>query len=268
MPGTTVPHANNKLIYGFGLTIGGQNAGRLAISGQVEMGKRAIPIPDPASNNAVAYFEFHDQPKITGQTIDIHPDVLAKILGITATNESAGLQDVLDEEVTAPTIDGGEDHESGYWVNLNHGRGLESPIDIYNSSDIIVRDFEDGGEGNTYTEYTDYIIDYANGKISFINGGSIANGETLYVSYAYTTVDAKRFDLTKAVIDTEAEIILTKTFPKDSETLEIKLYKAIITGTFQIPFGEDFSAIPLEITGLQDDDHDGAEFGYMKITNS
>ncbi len=268
MPGTTVPHASNKLIYGFDLTIGGQNAGRLAISGQIEMGKRAIPIPDPASNNAIAYFEFHEQPKITGQTIDIHPDVLAKILGITATNESAGTQDILDEEVTAPTIDGGEDHESGYKINLNHGRGLESPITIYNADTVIVRDFIQDDSGNTYTEYTDYIIDYANGKISFIDGGSITNGETLYISYAYTTVDAKRFDLTKAVIDTEEEIILTKTFPKDGETLEIKLWKAVITGAFQIPFGEDFSAIPLEITGLQDDDHSGAEFGYMKITNS
>ena len=68
MPGTTVPHASNKLIYGFGLTIGGQNAGRMLIAGNIEVGKRAIPILDPASNNAVAYFEFHEQPKITGQS--------------------------------------------------------------------------------------------------------------------------------------------------------------------------------------------------------
>jgi hypothetical protein len=267
MPGATVPHASNKLIYGFDLTLGGQNAGRLLIAGNIEVGKRSVPILDPKSNNAVSYFEFHEQPKITGQTLDIHPDVLTKTLGITASDESAGLEDILDEQHSAPLIDSGQDHEHGYWVNLNHGRGLESPIDVYNSTDIIVRNFLQGGSGDTFIENTDYIIDYALGRISFPAASGIDDSEVLYISYAYTTVDAKVFSFPKGIVSTEEEAILTKTFPKDGETLEIKLWKAIITGAFQIPFGEDFSAVPLEITGLQDDDHAGAEFGYMKITN-
>ncbi len=45
----------------------------------------------------------------------------------------------------------------------------------------------------TYTENTDYVVDYQTGRVRRISGGAITDGQTVNVSYSYATSAAKRY---------------------------------------------------------------------------
>jgi len=63
----------------------------------------------------------------------------------------------------------------GGWVNLAHSRIQPGTVTITNSGGTV-----------TYTEYSDYLIDYANGRLYIV--GTITNGQALKVSYTYDAV--------------------------------------------------------------------------------
>lgn len=80
---------------------------------------------------------------------------------------STGTQNVANESVTA---------DVGNYTNLKG-------YDLKEGSVTVT------GNGTTYSEGTDYEIDYKAGELKALSSGSIADGETLDVSYDYQAAD-------------------------------------------------------------------------------
>lgn len=85
------------------------------------------------------------------------------------TAETGYSATVTDEEVTAGAADA--------WVSLDYGRVTPGTV-------VVTTD----PAGTTYTENTDYVIDYADGRIKILSGGSISEDDSLLVDYGYTAV--------------------------------------------------------------------------------
>jgi hypothetical protein len=77
--------------------------------------------------------------------------------------ETGAQPTVTDEAVTA---------DLGEWVALAHARIQPGTVVVTNS-----------GGGTTYSEYTDYLIDYANGRLYTV--ATITDGQALKVDYTY-----------------------------------------------------------------------------------
>lgn len=75
--------------------------------------------------------------------------------------------------VTDEVVTGGAE---GVWYNLANKRVTPGSVTVTSNP-----------AGTTYVEGTDYIIDYANGKILFLEAGSIGTDDVL-VDYAYTAI--------------------------------------------------------------------------------
>jgi len=245
-------------------------------TGEVSLGTvTAIGIVIPKINipiynqgkNVRSRIQFNEPPVISNRFSDIHWQNIQHLLGLAATDESAGTQQVTDEDVGSPDITGGEDHEHGYWVSLAHGAGSESPI-----SDVVV---EPNGGGAAYTEGTDYIVDYAGGRLSFPNGSSIGDSVTLDVDYKYTTQDAKTIQITGGPIDTTGKFRGTHQF-RDGRLFTCVIWKVNITGDFDATFVAQADAeamtMPIEFSALEDPDHLDANsnpvFGYWTMETS
>lgn len=84
------------------------------------------------------------------------------------TGESGSFATVTDETYTA-------DHDT--WVNLANKR--------VRAGTLVV---ELGGTGTTRTEYTDYVVDYANGRVMILSTGIIADAADLDITYTYEAV--------------------------------------------------------------------------------
>jgi hypothetical protein len=79
------------------------------------------------------------------------------------TPETGAQPSVVDEAVTA---------DLGEWVNLGNARIRPGTVVVTNSGATV-----------TYTEYTDYLIDYANGRLYTV--ATITDGQSLKVDYTY-----------------------------------------------------------------------------------
>jgi len=86
----------------------------------------------------------------------------------TTTGESGYAVDVTDEVETA----GAEDT----WYSLSHGRITPGSVTVTSNP-----------AGTTYVEGTDYVINYADGKIKALTAGSI-NANDLLVDYSYSAI--------------------------------------------------------------------------------
>jgi hypothetical protein len=75
---------------------------------------------------------------------------------------------VTDEEVTA---------DSDTYVALDYKRITPGTV-------VVTTD----PAGTTYTEGSDYVVDYANGEIMALSGGDISDGASLLVDYSYTAI--------------------------------------------------------------------------------
>lgn len=82
--------------------------------------------------------------------------------------ESGATATITDETYTADLDD---------WVALAHGRVIPGTLVV-----------ELGGTSTVKTEYTDYVVDYANGKVMILSTGSISNSADLDVTYQYNSV--------------------------------------------------------------------------------
>jgi len=76
---------------------------------------------------------------------------------------------VTDEAVTAGAADA--------WVDLDYGRVTPGTVVVTTSP-----------AGTTYTENTDFVIDYADGRIKILAAGSISEDDALLVDYGYTAI--------------------------------------------------------------------------------
>lgn len=84
------------------------------------------------------------------------------------TPETGAQPAVVDEAVVA---------NLGNWVQMGNKRLRPGTVVVKHTSGTP-----------TYVEYTDYLIDYANGLIYARTGGAITNGQSLKVSYTYDLV--------------------------------------------------------------------------------
>lgn len=92
--------------------------------------------------------------------------MFSPITNVVGSN--TGTQSVANESVTADV-------------------GNYTDLDGYQLKDGTVNVTDDNG--TTYTEGTDYEIDYDAGKLKPLENGSIADGDTLSVSYDYQAAD-------------------------------------------------------------------------------
>ena len=91
------------------------------------------------------------------------------------------------------TIDLNQPYEEGAkilsgtgWRSLAHAE--ITPGSMVAADDVI--------RSNIYIEGTDYVVDYDEGKIRRVSGGSISDGGTVYLWYLYYTVHTKDTDYT------------------------------------------------------------------------
>jgi len=91
-----------------------------------------------------------------------------KLFFETYAGESGSSATVTDEVVTG-------DH--GVWVALAYKRLRPGTVVLTNS-----------GGGTTYVEGTDYVIDYANGKIMTLAAGSTTDSQSLKIDYTYDAI--------------------------------------------------------------------------------
>lgn len=82
--------------------------------------------------------------------------------------ESGATPSVTNEDVVADLDD---------WVQMANKRLIAGTVVV-----------EPNGGGTAFVEYTDYLIDYANGRFMALSTGSITNGVTLDVDYTYNLV--------------------------------------------------------------------------------
>lgn len=82
--------------------------------------------------------------------------------------ESGATATITDETFTA-------DHDT--WVSLAHARVQTGTVTV-----------ELGGTSTAKTEWTDYVVDYANGRIMVLSTGSISDSADLDITYTYDSV--------------------------------------------------------------------------------
>ncbi len=85
------------------------------------------------------------------------------------SGESGATASVSDEEVTCTAL--------GTYYELDYARVQPGTVTVTNS-----------GGGTTYTEGTDYVLDYGNGEVQALSSGDITAGDTIEVSYTYDAV--------------------------------------------------------------------------------
>lgn len=85
------------------------------------------------------------------------------------SGETGYTASVTDEEVTIAALD--------TWYALDYKRVQPATVTV-----------QDDGDAITYTEGTDYVIDYANGEIRALTGGSISATDVLHVDYTYYAI--------------------------------------------------------------------------------
>ncbi len=89
------------------------------------------------------------------------------------------------KNVTGITLDVGTTDGTNTWVNLSNPIEPKSES-IYSAT---------GKGGTKYTRDTDYYMDYANGKIQIISGGSMVEATTYYANYSRSAVSIDISDI-------------------------------------------------------------------------
>lgn len=114
------------------------------------------------------------------------------------TGESGYSGTVTDEDVTADT---------GAWVAMANNRLTPGTVVVTNSAG-----------STTYTEGTDYVIDYEVGNIMALAAGSISDSQALKVDYGYTAIrkgenvaiERAKTSLTYVTLEIEADRLATE----------------------------------------------------------
>lgn len=100
---------------------------------------------------------------------------------------------ITEASETIKTIDLNQPYEEGAKILSGTSWRTLSRAEITPGSMVVA---DDAIRSNIYIEGTDYVIDYDEGKIRRVAGGSIADGGTVYVWYLYYTVHVKDTDYT------------------------------------------------------------------------
>lgn len=81
--------------------------------------------------------------------------------------------------------------------------------------------------GSELTEFTDYVMDYAGGRMARRSGGSINDGDKVYLWYRHTTQTTKKFQFSTSKVSTQAKIVYTHVL-QNGQTYVLTLNNAII----------------------------------------
>lgn len=115
------------------------------------------------------------------------------------SEETGASADVTDEEVTITALD--------TWYDLAHQRVQPGTAVVTNEAGTV-----------TYTEGTDYVIDYGNGKVRGLTGGSITALDVVKVDYTYdavregemTAIQRAKMTLTYKTLEIAADRLATE----------------------------------------------------------
>ncbi|MFW6024089.1 MAG: hypothetical protein ACOC8P_00540 [Dichotomicrobium sp.] len=136
--------------------------------------------PEVETQNRISHKREDD-----GQTLDSFDQTTGSSTMSLSTDEQIPdilaltfLGDSVELDITAGTVTGEEVtvyHDR--WVKLEHINLDEgAPFDA------------DDGDAETYTEDTDYEVDYRRGMIRALEGGTIGDGDTIEVDYEFTAI--------------------------------------------------------------------------------
>jgi len=172
---------------------------------------------------------------------DVPSDVLALAFQGDVSTVSDGATTVTDESVTARV---------GRWVDLA-GRNI-------NAGSVVVTD---SGGSTTYTEGTDYEINYRLGMLRALSGGAITDGQSILVDYSTSAVSGERIQtITRSQI--KARIVVDGVNMADgNRQVHAEIYRATLapdqpmdllaeqhatvsfTGTMETPVGMSSPAV-------------------------
>ena len=99
---------------------------------------------------------------------------------------SENSEEVKTIDLNEPYSEGAMVLSGSNWSDLDHS-------DIVPDSVVVA---DDALRSTIYIEGTDYVVDYENGKIRRIPGGSIGDGDTVYAWNRYFTIQVKDTDYT------------------------------------------------------------------------
>ncbi len=137
-----------------------------------------------------------------------------------------------------------------------------SPVTITAAS-VIIKDLT---EVKTYTENTDYIVDYATGMVYRNPGGSIGSGATVKVKRKYTPSAYHQIDLgyTFAIADVELNFVHTN--PTTGKYINVHMWKANASGNAEFSFDEEnWAIINCTFKAVYDSTHPTTPLGYIQF---
>jgi hypothetical protein len=133
--------------------------------------------------------------------------------------------------------------ETGYSASIGSTEALTADLDDWVSmanaritpGTVVVKNH---AEAVTYTEGTDYVIDYANGRLMALSTGSITNGQDLHITaYSYTAIRKGE----NTAIEYAKLTITSKTVNMAADRLATKISKEAIVFS-RTSFGWDATA--------------------------
>ena len=110
------------------------------------------------------------------------------------------------------------------------GTGTGTSTDASNCDGLWTASSQGGSE---LTKMTDYVIDHAGGRMARRSGGSINDGDTVYLWYRNTTQTAKKFQFGLIQVSTQAQVIYTHAL-QNGKVYTLTLNKAIIMNDVEI----------------------------------
>ena len=224
---------------------GEKNFGTVKV-GSITAGKKTIEFKDGLTGLPTERYLLPPDVKIKATLQNFETDVLDKLFHTTRTAVSSSTQTVTGESVTVSGSYG-----AGNWVSLAYGRDGISSVTVKDKTDTT-----------TYTENTDYVMDYEDGRIARISGGAITDGQELHVSYTYNTQTGYKITIPTSIRSTTFVVRLSHE-TMAGKTITIKLWKATVTADVEWGFNlAESSEIPVEFSALKDSTNG---IGYIQI---
>lgn len=124
-------------------------------------------------------------------------------------------------------------------------------LEYENVSNVVVKDETDT---TTYTEGTDYEVNTRMGWIKVLSTGSIADGDTLHVSYDYGAKKAYKIKGSKQA-EILCQIVLDGENVVNNKRCRVKVYQAKVRPSAEVDFlADDYVKISLEGTLVTPED--------------
>lgn len=102
---------------------------------------------------------------------------------------------------------------------------------------------------DSFVENTDYDIDYPDGRIRAIAGGSLENAGYVAIDYTYVALSSVRLPL--GAFSTSKVFVAELRLQRDDGYMIIHFDQGQVTGNLEMPFNDtDWQGIPITIVGL------------------